>query len=86
MERPEKLPPRWLDSMRQRRICLFHYRCHRSLTTTQAESVALELIADNGKGPWDFRVVQLDAAGRDWEFRFAPRLARVLRFRSAGRR
>jgi hypothetical protein len=77
----EDLPPRWRDNMRERRACLFHYRCDRSLTADQAEAIALELIADNGTGRWHHSVVQLDTAGRDWEFRFKPRLANVVRLR-----
>ena len=79
MDLPAKLPPRWRDSMRLRRACLLHYQCERSLTARQAESVALELIEDNGEGRWHCMVVPLDASGRDWEFRFKPRLATATR-------
>lgn len=82
MRLPDTLPPRWLDNMRERRACLFHYRCDGSLTAAQAESVALELIARNGTGRWDYNVVQLDAGGREWEFRFKPQLAKIVRMRS----
>jgi hypothetical protein len=82
----EGLPPRWRDNMRERRACLFRYRCDESLTPTEAESVAEELIADNGKGRWDFRVVQLDEGGCEWEFRFKPRLANVVRYPGRPRR
>ncbi len=81
MEYPRRLPPRWCDSMRERRACLFHYRCETTISAAQAESVALELIKQNGKGQWDCRVVKLDAGGSDWEFRFKPQLARVVKFR-----
>lgn len=82
MDLPDTLPPRWRDNMRQRRACLFHYRSERKLTEAQAESVALELIENNGEGRWEFSVVQLDASGSDWEFRFRPRLAKVVRMRT----
>lgn len=81
-ETTDGLPPRWLESMRERRACLYRYRCPQTLTDTQAESVALELAKVNGTGRWDCSVVCLDGAGRDWEFRFKPRLARVVKFRS----
>jgi len=82
MDSADELPPRWRDNMRERRACLFHYRCERRLTVSQAESVAQDLIASNGTGEWDCRVVQLDAGGREWEFRFRPQAAKVIRFRS----
>lgn len=82
MATAEELPPRWLDSMQQRRPCLFHYRSERALTERQVEAVALKLIADNGTGDWHHRVVRLDSAGRDWELRFRPRLAKVIRLRT----
>lgn len=69
---PEDLPPKWRENMKHRRACLFHYESDRSLSVARARSIALELIADNGKGEWDCGVVQLDAGGRDWEFRFKP--------------
>lgn len=82
MDSADELPPRWCENMRERRACLFHYRCERSLTTRQAENVAQDLIASNGTGKWDCSVVRLDSVGRDWEFRFKPQTAKVIRFRS----
>lgn len=69
---PEYLPPKWRESMEQRRACLLHFKPDRPLSVRRARSIALELVATVGAGEWDCGVVQLDASGRDWEFRFKP--------------
>ena len=72
----EPVPPRWHDSMRLRRSCLFRWQSERALTNAEACSCARDLISSHGVGEWDYVVVQLDSGACDWEFRFKPHRAR----------
>lgn len=74
---PEHLPPKWLESMHQRRACLLHFESEKPLSPGRARFIALDLLASNGEGEWDCGVVQLDSGGCDWEFRFKPRVPPV---------